>query len=185
MRLFLAVDIEEDVKSGITRTIEKLKGKNGAVKWVKPENIHVTLYFFGEVAEKEYLSLQQLLTKALTAIHPFSVSVKGVSGFPSLSRPRVLWVGINNPTKELETIYLLVDKHLQESTIGINRDTKPYTPHVTIARIKGPFDRDIFQTLSSYGEHEFGSFQVNNVILYRSILRREGPLYEPMKIYEL
>ena len=185
MRIFLAVDIDRKVKNGIISMIEYFKGSNRALKWVKPENIHITIYFFGEVAEKDCILLQQLLTKALMAIHPFSVSVKGVSGFPSLARPRVLWVGIDNPTKELETIYSLVGKHLQESTVGISQDTKSYTPHVTIARIKGPFDRDELRKLESYREQEFGNFQVNQVLLYQSILQRAGPLYEPVKIYEL
>jgi len=185
MRVFLAVDLDAKVKSGIASMIERLKGSNGALKWVKPENIHVTLYFFGEVTEKDCISLQQLLKKALKAIHPFTISVKGVAGFPSLLRPRVLWVGIDNPTKELETIYSLVSRHLQESTIGISRDTKGYTPHVTVARIKGPFNRYILRKLEDYREHTFGCFQVNNVVLYQSILQRQGPLYEPLKIYEL
>ncbi len=185
MRMFLAVDIESGVKSNILVLIEKLKGFEGTIKWVKPNNIHITNYLFGEVSEKDSITLQQLIAKALMAIHPFSVSIKGISGFPSLQRPRVLWVGVENPSKELSVIYNLVDKHLQESSISAYRDSKSYTPHITIGRVKGPFDKKILHEIDEDREQDFGSFQVDNVVLYQSTLMREGPKYSPIKIFEI
>lgn len=185
MRLFLACDLEARVKDSIQAFIDKFRKWDGAVRWVRAENIHITLYFFGEVKENDSLPLQQLITKALMAVHPFPVRILGISGFPSLSRPRVLWVGVENPTNELREMYTMVDRHLLESGIGIQSDSKGYTPHVTIARIKGPFNKKLVENLEDYQEHEFGSYQINNAVLYQSILKRDGPQYVPVKVIEL
>jgi 2'-5' RNA ligase len=185
MRLFLACDLEARVKDSIQVFIEKFRKWDGAVRWVRPENIHITLYFFGEVKENDSISLQQLITKALMAVHPFPVTIEGISGFPSLARPRVLWVGVKNPTNELREMYTLVDRHLQESGIGIQSDAKGYTPHVTVARIKGPLEKKLVEQLENCREQEFGSYQINNAVLYQSILKRDGPQYVPVKVIEL
>jgi 2'-5' RNA ligase len=185
MRLFLAVDIEPQVKERLKGFVETYSRRTKAARWVKPENIHITLYFFGEVGEKNSIPLQQLISKALTAVHPFSVAIRGVSGFPSLSRPRVLWIGVDNPSNELHAMYTLVDRHLRESGIDVQVDNKGYTPHVTIARIKGTFDDKLLDELKTSEDREFGGFQVNNAVLYQSTLTREGPRYEPVKVFQL
>jgi 2'-5' RNA ligase len=85
----------------------------------------------------------------------------------------------------LSIIYNLVDKHLQESSISVYRNSKSYTPHITIGRVKGPFDKKILYEIDKNREQDFGRFQVDNVVLYQSTLMREGPKYSPIKIFEI
>ncbi len=185
MRTFLAADIETGVKEKINILMDRFRHREKNIKWVKPENIHITIYFFGEVNAQDLNILEQIIENAIRALHPFTVSVREISAFPSIKRPRVLWIGVDNPFRELNAIYDSINKELQVSTINVNRDSKGYTSHITIGRVKSRYDTKILKDINNNREQVFGTFQIKNVVLYQSILMKEGPKYEPLKIFEI
>jgi len=85
----------------------------------------------------------------------------------------------------LNRIYEYIKNDLPSKSIKVNIETRDYTPHLTIGRVKGRCGEGIITELSSHREIEFGKFQIKSIVFYQSILRREGPLYKPIKIYEL
>ena len=185
MRTFLAADIETGVNEKIGKFTENLRRIDQNVKWVKPANNHLTIYFFGEIDETGKDVLEKTIQAAVEEIAPFSVSAGGLSAFPSMKRPRVFWTGIENTTGELNRIYEYIKNDLPLKSIKVNIETRDYTPHLTIGRVKGRCGEGIITELSSHREIEFGKFRIKSIVFYQSILRREGPLYKPIKIYEL
>lgn len=183
MRTFFAVDIEDEIRTSISLLIDDFHKVEKNIKWVKPENIHITIYFFGEVQDTDLNELEIILKNVVKGLQPFIVTIKGISAFPSMERPRVIWIGVQNPTRELNTIYDRINRGLNETGLKIKRDVKGYTPHLTIGRVKGKYDKRVINEIQDKRDMEFGIFQVKNIILYQSILKREGPIYKPLKIF--
>jgi len=187
IRTFVAVDINHNIREYIHKTIEKYK-KIGGIRWVAKENIHITLYFFGNVEEKILPLIREVVENAVSMVEPFSVEISGISAFPSLSRPRVFWVGVKNPGGELSVIYKNVVnglKGIELSGTGIEIENRDYTPHLTLGRVKGKFDRGLIDNLEEEGRKNFGTLLVDSVVLYRSILGREGPVYNALNTFNL
>ena len=183
MRTFLAVDIEDAVKEKINIQIEEFRSRERNIRWVKPHNIHITLYFFGEVHDSDFDGLEYAIQNSLKDILPFRVKICGFSAFPTLNRPRVLWIGVENPSQELKNIYKGINRELSQTTVNVNRDTKGYTPHITVGRVKRMIDRKIISDMQEITDVVFGTFQIKEVVLYQSILMREGPQYKPFKYF--
>jgi len=187
IRSFVAVDINQNIKESIYEIIEKYK-KAGEIKWVPKENIHITLYFLGNVEEKALPLVVELVEHATSKVKPFSVVVSGISAFPSLSRPRVFWVGVENPGGELKNIYKNILQGLNRielSGTGIEIENRGYKPHLTLGRIKGSFSKHLIMDLEKEGKKNFGTHLVNNVMLYKSILGKGSPVYQPLHIFNL
>ena len=185
MRTFLAADIDKNVNDRIKEFMDIRRVTDKSVKWGKAGTNHITIYFFGEVDANDMDILIATVSDALKQIKPFNAYASGVSAFPSIKRPRVFWIGIENRTNELKKIYESIKKDLPGKKIKVNIETKDYTPHLTIGRVKGRCDPETIQRLSAESEIQFGGFIINKITLYQSILRREGPLYKPLKIFEL
>ena len=185
MRTFLAADIDNKVNEKIKDFIDRYRQMDRSVKWGKADTNHITIYFFGEVEEKNIETLEGTVSDALGRIDPFEASAVGISAFPSMKVPRVFWIGIENRTYELEKIYKSIKTELPGKKIKVNIESKDYTPHLTIGRVKGRCDPETIRRLSSDGEAEFGSFVIDKIILYQSILRKEGPRYSPLKVFQL
>ncbi len=185
MRTFLAVDLEEDVMDRINLLIQRYKSIDRNIKWVRPENIHITLFFFGEVDEYVLNRLEVLIKKSLESIYTFRVNVKGISAFPSLKKPRVIWIGVENKSHELITIFNAIQKVIKEENLDVNRETRDYTPHITLGRVKGYPNPKLIGEMKRDGEEIFGSFQVKDIVLYKSTLTRGGPLYEKLSVFTI
>jgi len=185
MRLFIAADLPEEMKLQISTLVDKFRSPIRSVKWVREENIHITLYFLGEVAESDIEELKEIIESAVSGMHPFFTKVGEISAFPSPRRPRVLWVGVNDPQQGLKSAYSAICDALQKSDLEVHREKKDYTPHITIGRVKGRFDRNIERILHTYQNQTFGEVHIKELVLFRSILQREGPRYVPVHIFPL
>ncbi len=185
MRTFLAADIDNKVNEKIKDFMDRCRLMDRSVKWGKADISHVTIYFFGEVEEKNIKVLEGTVSEALKQIVPFEASAARISAFPSMKGPRVFWIGIENRTHELEKIYESIKTDLPGKKIKVNIESKDYTPHLTIGRVKGRCDPETIRRMSACSETEFGSFVIDKIILYQSILRKEGPMYSPLKVFQL
>ncbi len=178
MRTFVGVEITEEIKNRIIDINQRLKKIDSSVKWVKPENVHITLYFFGNIKPQDQHEVEQILQSSVKDIKPFSVHVQGLGGFPTVDRLRVLWVGVKNDTEELERIYQAIRKEVNNRNIGENRERREYTPHITVGRLKVRPSQKLIHEVKNLNDQLFGSFSIREVVLFKSTLTSSGSIYE-------
>jgi len=146
------------------------------IKWVEPENMHLTLKFFGETDETKIPAIRQSIETAVAQSKSFTLKIANTGIFGSRYDPKVIWFGIDKQ-EELDNLAKNIFSELGK--IGWQQDRQNFVPHLTIGRIKGLKDKPLFQQIiSKYNTVEIQEENVNKIILYESILRRERPLYK-------
>lgn len=185
VRLFVAVELEnpEVLKRVISFKNYVLScSKQGGIKGVEDENIHLTLRFIGEVSEGLLPKIYECV-KSLENIRRFDMVVAGVGTFPSLSRPRVVWVGVKDGVEELSRLRKLLDACLEKY---VKLEREDFVPHITVGRVKGSVDPACLrEVLHNYENFNFGASPVTQVKLKRSLLRPEGPIYNDILVVNL
>lgn len=153
------------------------------IRWVKPETIHITLKFCGEIPEEMARAVSSLLDKELPR-GPFELAARGVGGFPKLSAPRVVWTGITGDTEKLCALARAADNLAARR--GVAKERKKFSPHITLGRRAEttPLPADALRELT-FDEIALPSWTVREVIFMRSELTPKGPIYTPLKNYEL
>ncbi len=178
IRSFVALELSEEVRGRLVTLLHRLQRTSAAVKWVEPENLHLTLKFLGEVPEERIDLVAETLKTVAQATEPFSFTVKGVGGFPDLRRPRVLWVGVE-AVQPLVRLQQIVEKAMER--LGFAPEGRAYHPHITIGRVKTMAGMEkVREILSEYEDVKFGEVFVSHLTLFRSDLSREGPTYTPL-----
>ena len=179
MRLFIAVEISEEIKAELVKIVDKLKEAKAEVKWVRPEGMHLTLKFLGEVGEERKEIVGNILEKVSIA-RPFTVTFQGLGVFPNLNNPRVVWVGIEKGREELKKINGELEKLLAEA--GFPKEEREYESHLTLGRVKSGYNKAaLAKKLSAEGPLTLAPLKVEKIILMESILKREGAEYRRVK----
>ena len=185
MRAFIAADIPSAVKDEIGKLQQQLRREvSSLVKWVKVANIHITLRFLGEVPEEKIELLRQVLPKGGRGIVPFTISVRGMGIFPELSRPRVIWVGMESVGKKMEQLYSQIETVVRD--LGFPPETRAFSPHLTVGRVKQLRDRA--EWVRAIGKREdilLGETEVDCFYLFQSILKPQGPEYRKLERFDL
>ena len=185
MRTFLAFDIEGDVKSRVAEITARFRAIDRGVRWVKSENMHVTVYFFGGVDENRIPDLVHVCRKAVEGIEPFALTVQDISAFPSLERARVIWYGILNEGDQLLQVYERVREGLRGTGIVKDIEERPYTPHLTAGRVRHRMERRLVDEIRELHDLSFGSSRVSEMTLFRSVLTPKGAEYEKLALISL
>ena len=174
MRCFVAVDIPEEIKEKIATAQEELAGLD--VKLVEKENLHFTLKFLGEVDEGK----MKAAMKKLDEVHsdPFNVMLKGIGFFPSSSFIRVVWAGCQS--QEFLNLHLEVNAVLSD----MFPKEKP-VPHLTLARVRSQGCRQKLLDFEKKHNETMGSFEVSQIKIKSSIVTRQGPVYNDVKVWDL
>lgn len=177
MRIFIAIDLSPEIKAQLASVVKLLKPFSSNIKWVAPENYHLTLKFIGEVEEQKVEIIRQVLEKVVQGHRAFSLSVKGAGSFPAgQSRMRVIWIGLHSGP---ELYSLQADLEEALSREGFSREDRPFSPHLTIGRARQPQKQEKLKIeLDRLGQKEFGMMEVREIELFQSILRPEGPEYK-------
>lgn len=174
LRAFVAVKLGQEVESRIVELMARLKEARADVRWVGREAIHLTLRFLGDVEEARVASIIEALKGRLSGLDPLWIETGGLGAFPSLGRPRVLWVGCKG--EGLHELGEATEAAVVEC--GFAREARPFTPHVTLGRVRSLRDWDKLRALISRSASEsFGPSEVSEVILFRSTLTPEGARY--------
>lgn len=181
MRLFVAVEIPPHTKDELITGYNEVKSlfersKRGTVKWVQPQNWHITLKFLGEVPEKMFERCTAVLTQCARQYNPFKMRIRHMGCFPTPKRPRVLWAGVEETVDTLTPLSECLKKRFEE--IGISREERGFHAHLTFGRIKRflpGLDRVMVECLSTKIESDW--FEVSDLHLYRSVLTPKGPIY--------
>ncbi|MHA1616875.1 MAG: RNA 2',3'-cyclic phosphodiesterase [Candidatus Njordarchaeales archaeon] len=178
MRTFIAIDIETpELVSKLVNIQDYIKKTGAAMKMVEPENFHITLKFLGEISPSDVTVITDALKKALADAKIFEISLEGIGAFPTIAKPRVIWVGISTGKDFLKILVKKISHELL--SIGIRGDNKEFHPHVTLARVKR-FNRDLVRALEELGNIKIGSMIVKHVRLKKSVLTPQGPIYSTL-----
>ncbi len=176
MRAFIAIDLDEAIKSGLLRLIEALRKTGKGMRWVSWSGLHLTLKFLGEITEEQSLEVREALKRTARNHHPFSLRLQGTGYFPPGSKnPRVLWVGVQEETglralqEELET---------EMEKLGFAKEERKFHPHLTLGRVKSPSGLpETLAELEKERESEFGEMRVHMITFFQSILKPAGAEY--------
>jgi len=174
MRLFVAMDIPEDVRAALEVLAIKLRIACRHARWTRIEGLHVTLKFIGETPSEKVAEIEAALA-TLPSHAPIPLNFRGLGFFPNERRPRVLWAGIE-AGPELAALAAEVETALHP--LGIPREERPFSPHLTLARFDTP--RGLYalrDTVEKAGPLEFGGTIAKEFYLYQSVLKRGGAEY--------
>jgi 2'-5' RNA ligase len=177
MRVFIAVPAPEEVREAVRRIVEGLRWSGADVKWVEPENVHITLKFLGDVPLDDVDRIKSALRKGLEGRRAFDLEVAGAGCFPGGRKaPRVIWMGLAGDTRSLEEIALSVDGLC--AGLGFSREARPFKAHLTIGRVRRGSGR-LRELAEAVGSVTFNplKLRVDRVNLVRSRLSPKGPTY--------
>ncbi len=187
MRLFVALEIPPGVRDNLAAFLKEMRALTGQiaekrVKWVREDNLHVTLKFIGEVADAKLDGIRAALS-TVRAGAPLELRVRGLSFFPSEDRPTVLWTGLDAPAN-LPTLAGDIDGAME--TQGIARERRAFVPHLTLARFAPPgMHKKLLEAIKQNRERDFGSFQAHEFHLIESKLKSSGAEYTSVASFPL
>ena len=175
IRTFIAVDIPQDIKMDLDRLISGYRNESKGIRWVRAQNLHLTLRFLGDVDENTIPALAESIKVNLDSIKPFDLALSGLGGFPNLKKPRVIWVGTDDPENMLGELALRVETACREA--GFGKSDKKFSAHLTIGRVKFPQGlENILQRIEN-SDFRTEPFNVGEIVIYKSVLSPSGPTY--------
>lgn len=178
VRAFIAVDVDNpDLITEILKIQEGIASSSARLKLVEGQNLHFTLKFLGDVEEARLDLVKKTMEEVLKGFEPFYMRLVGVGAFPKVSRPNVVWVGV----EEGREIFVDMAKELDRalSRHGFKRESKGFEPHLTIARVKG-YSGDLPEVIKRIADAKVGLLHVSEVRLKKSTLTPQGPIYETL-----
>ncbi|PIU50773.1 RNA 2',3'-cyclic phosphodiesterase [Candidatus Desantisbacteria bacterium CG07_land_8_20_14_0_80_39_15] len=187
IRIFIAIELMQEIKENLRGIQEELKKANADVKWVKPENIHLTLKFMGSVPAQQIPEIAGELKSGLVRMDPlgtgfgfFSVEIAKVGSFPEKGKPRVIWAGVESGSEDVIRLQGKVEDSLKK--FNFPGEDREYTPHLTVGRVKGPENIKVLQELLGVKSSvQFGRMLVEDVSIIRSDLKPDGPVYTTLE----
>jgi RNA 2',3'-cyclic 3'-phosphodiesterase len=182
MRLFIAIDLPKEVVATLRTLIEQLRPAAPELKWSPASNLHITTKFVGEWPEHRIEELKTALA-GVRRREPVPIAVRGLGWFPNPHHPRVFWSGVHAPPSLTE---LAAETDESTGALGVPREDRPYSPHLTLARIKTPADLvALRQRIAALPSVEFGEFQAASQYLYLSQPGANGSVYKKLAEFPL
>lgn len=181
VRSFVAIDLPGSLRTRLGEQISRLASRvpPRAVRWARPESIHLTLKFLGDVPVDRLGQVQDLLGQVVTGFSPFTIRVKGLGCFPNARRPRVVWVGVHEPSGALAGLRDSLEDGFER--LGYRREERAFSPHLTLGRVRRDAAPQEAQAAGEALGHEpvadLGEVHVEAICLIRSDLRPTGAIY--------
>lgn len=183
IRSFLALDTPEKIREGIGAVQSRLKKIiHGDIHWARPEGIHLTLKFFGNISEDDVVNISAVVEKIAAGSLPLVLTIGGTGAFPDPHRPRVVYLGMNGDVERLIAFQKELERALE--TIGFPREERPFRPHLTLGRIKSPRGLIGLAGVVEKGEsYTAGEFSASGLGLFKSDLTPRGAVYTRLAWY--
>ena len=176
IRSFSAIPLSAPIKAAVAAIQDRLKPSLPDIRWVKPESMHLTLHFFGDIDEENLEKAAAVMVSIESLFSPFLMTLSGVGAFPSPKRSRVLWLGIK--CNKMRGLHSALTGGLIEC--GFSCDKRPFNPHITLGRIRGRA-QDIRHILSPERNTVAGEMTVDGLTLFESRLLPTGAEHRPRK----
>jgi RNA 2',3'-cyclic 3'-phosphodiesterase len=184
IRSFLAIEIPENRREVVAGYIKELRQIPSKVKWISREQSHLTLKFFGYLKEETIERISGALSTVIPKHPEFSLTLDRIGAFPSLFRPRVIWLGLGGEKGELEKLYQDIEQGL--IPLGLPKEDRPFHPHVTLGRNKSnELNEPLYRFISDWTVKETAPFRVKEITLLRSDLKPTGAVYTRLKGFPL
>lgn len=183
----MACEVPDDAKQAIGEVIDRLHAKSGnAVRWVKPDGVHVTLKFLGEVPMKQLPAIKLAIQEAVVGHQPFELEFSNIGTFGGREGLRIMWVGIAGDVLRLEALVRAVNAAL--AVVGFQPERRPFRPHLTLGRVRDEIStRQRAEIEVAVGKMEVAAsaWRTTQVSLMRSRLMPSGAQYEVLATFPL
>jgi RNA 2',3'-cyclic 3'-phosphodiesterase len=178
IRSFISIDLDDpQLQSRVESLTSSLLNLGADLKPVEKENVHITIKFLGSVERAKLEQVKMVL--AHVRFQQFPIEVRGAGAFPNMNKINVVWIGLGQGWANVEQIYEQTEQLLSE--LGFARESRGFSPHVTIARVRSSRRRDeVSKFLRGLSDENFGVFQVKTLRLKQSMLRPSGPTYSTL-----
>ena len=181
IRSFVAVEIDDTIRARLAEAQQALQAAGGHVRWSKPENLHLTLKFLGDIAEANVGDACRILQDIAAGHAAFEVEVVGSGAFPNLRRPRVVFAEVSDLTGTLPKLADALDREM--TAVGVKREKRPFRSHLTLGRVKSPRGIEgLAAAITACSKDTFGSQVVGEIVLIRSDLEPTGPIYSRLGV---
>lgn len=182
IRTFIAVELAGGVIRRARELVDKLRVAPVEVNWVRPEQMHLTLKFLGDVPDTQTPDICRVVAQVAQQFEPFEIALRGAGAFPDLKHPKVLWIGIQEGSQELKLLQAALDEALR-SQLGYPLDSRPFRPHLTVGRVKREMpggQARLAQILTEQAQFDADLTVVDEVVTFANFLSRQGPTHEPL-----
>ena len=179
VRTFIAIELTAQVRQFLADAQQHLKRAGGDVRWVRPDLVHLTLVFLGDVPADMLADLEKSVREAATPFGPLALRVQGTGRFPPRGLPRIVWIGIEEPAGRLVEL----QKALAGATAAFAEkvEDRAYAAHLTLGRVKSPRGgRDLAGAIDAMAGATGPSFEAREVTIFKSDLSPQGPTYTPL-----
>lgn len=185
IRSFLAFEMPEKIKEIVSRTLKEMKKRPLDIRWIRAENIHITLVFMGNISQDDLIPIGEAASKTCRRYGPFHVTLTGSGIFGSLHNPRVLWIGLDGDLARISYFRNSLQKNLKP--FGIKEEKRRFKPHLTLGRFrKGSGSRvNMDKFLSDYQNITSPTCTVKELVLFKSELRPGGAVYSKLHAWPL
>jgi 2'-5' RNA ligase len=176
-RIFCAIELPATVRELVLRHIADLKAAvpDAHASWGREANLHLTLKFLGEVPQSSVQDFSNAVSRAVAEVKPFSIRLEQTGAFPKHGQPRVLWIGINDPTSKLGELHARLEE--ESAQAGFAKEARPFHPHLTVARLRKPEHARTLAVAHKQLEFEPVVIAVAELLVIRSELSSEGSKY--------
>jgi len=183
MRCFIAIPIPGNIHSQLSKIQSQLKETDADVKWVGIDNIHLTLKFLGEVDEQKIKAISEKLKEIADKHTCFQTRAEKAGAFPTLSNPKVVWIGLNKNEEKINNLQKEIEGSLH--SFGFEKETRLFHPHLTLGRVRSKKNiqklTEEIKTLSSF---QSDCFTADKIVLFKSILKPQGAEYTTLDEFE-
>ena len=180
IRSFIAIELPDEIRHALAEVQKHLRRDVAGVRWVEPGSIHLTLKFLGDIPAEQ---IQPIAAAAMGVVQdepPLSLGVSGLGAFPNPRRPRVIWVGLEGDVARLGRLQTRLEEAL--GPLGFPREERGFRPHLTVGRVKDPRrPPDLTRPLADVAVPRCNSFDVREILLYKSDLRPTGAIYTKLQ----
>jgi len=184
VRVFIAVAIPKPNQELSQQIIAALMNSGAKVSWAKPDALHITLKFLGEIPRDDVPVVRNTLDGVLCNLPNFEIAIEGLGYFPAKGAPRVAWLGIKAGADELARMAAQIDQAVMK--LGFAGETRPWQPHITLGRIHSAYrTAELLSLMESTSTAGFELFKADRVIMMRSQLGRGTPIYTNIAVWEL
>ena len=182
IRTFIAVETDAAIRKAAKGLIDQLRQAGADVKWVDPENLHLTVKFLGDVDADKIAQVCEAVEKAVADLSPFPLELRGAGAFPNVRRPQTIWLGAGEGDDRMAELAERIETALEP--FRFRRETRLYRTHLTLGRLRREGATagigDLGRLLEQLADCEAGRMPVEEMVVFSSELTRTGPAYESM-----